>query len=141
MVSTQEENAALVRAFLINVVASGDTDALGIFLSEDAVDRRPVLDNEVESEMVGSRYWKALAVTDIQITVDNVVAADENVAIRGTLARHHRESLHDRESNRRSFEIAIAWFCRIENGQIVETWSLPDGSWLVEQLDAIPGGT
>lgn len=141
MVSTPEENAALVKELLTNVVASGDTDAVGIFLSEDAVDRQPVFGHGVGSEMVGSRYWKALAAADVQITIGDVVAADENVAVRGILTRHHRESVHDRKSIRRPFETAIVWFCRIENGQIVETWSLPDGQWLVEQLDASPGGT
>lgn len=140
MATTQEENAAVIREFLTSAVASGDTDALGIFLREDAVDRRPVLAHEVESEMVRARYWQALAAADIRITINDIVAADENVAVRGILTQHHRGSTHHRKSSRHSFETAIAWFCRIENGQIVETWSLPDGQWLVEKLDPTPGG-
>jgi predicted ester cyclase len=38
----------------------------------------------------------------------------------------------------RSFEIACAWFCRIENDRIAEIWSLPDGLGPLTQLDAVP---
>lgn len=141
MASTQEENAALVREFLTSVVASGDTDALGIFLSEDASDRRPVGDPGVGTDPVGAGYWRALATTDIRITVDDVVTADETVAVRGRLTRCHSASVHDSDPIRHPFEIGVAWFCRIENGHIAETWSLPDGQWLMAQLDVPPGGT
>ncbi len=141
MASTREENAALVREFLTSVVASGDTDALGIFLRQDAVDRRPVTDPGVRTDPGRAGYWRALATADIRITIDDVVTADETVAVRGRLTRCHRASMHDGDPIRHPFEIAVAWFCRIENGRIAETWSLPDGQWLMAQLDAPPGGT
>lgn len=141
MASTQEENAALIREFLTTVVAGGNTDALGIFLSGDSVDRQAVLDNRLDSEPVGTTYWSALAGADLNVTIDDIVAADEKVAVRGTVTGIHRESLVGGVPTGRSFEIAIVWFCRIENGQILEAWSLPSGSWLVGQLDALLEGT
>lgn len=141
MPSTQEENAALIREFLTTVVRGGDTDALGIFLSGDALDSQPVLDNRVDSERVGPTYWSALAAADLDITIDDIVAADEKVAVRGTITGIHRESLLDGIPTGGSVEFAIVWFCRIDNGQILETWSLPRGPWLVRQLDASLGRT
>lgn len=141
MESTPRENIALVREFLTTVVADSDTDALGIFLSGDAVDRQPVLDNRVDSGQVGATYWSALAAADLDITIDDIVATDEKVAVRGSVTGIHRGSPLAVVSTRRSIEIDIVWFCRIENGQIQETWSLPGESWLVGQLDAPLGGT
>lgn len=141
MVSTQQENAALVREFLTDVVAGGDTDALGVFLAEDAVDHQPVLEERWDSETATTTDWSALAAADVDITIDDVVAADDTVAVRGTVTGIHRESLVDLVPTGRSFEIAIAWFCRIENSRIVEIWSLPDRPALRRQLDGHPRGT
>lgn len=66
------------------------------------------------------------------------VVADERVAVRATVTGTHRESLVDLAPNGASFEIGYVWFGRIENGQIAEMWSLPDGLGLLQQLDAIP---
>ena len=42
MKTTREENAALVRRFLTDVVAGGDTDAVETLVTEDVADRNPV---------------------------------------------------------------------------------------------------
>ena len=64
--------------------------------------------------------------------------SSEKVAVRATATGTHRESLLDLAPTGRSFEIAYAWFCRVDDGQIAAIWSLPDGLGLLQQLDAIP---
>jgi len=113
MVATPRENAALVRGFLTDVVSGGDTDAVSAFL----------------------------AAGDVDITIDDVVAATDQVAVLGTVTGTHCESLMDLAPTARSFEIACAWFCRIEDGQIAAIYSLPDGLGLMQQVDAIPDWT
>lgn len=140
MASIHEENAALIREFLTTVVAGGDTDGLGIFLRGDSDIRHPVLDDRVDNDSM-ERYWSALAAANLTITIDDIVATDEKVAVRGTVTGIQRESLFDEVPTEGSFDIAIVWFCRIENGQILETWSIPSEPWLVRQLDAPIGGT
>lgn len=140
MVSTQDENAALVEHFLTTVVAGSDTDALDIFLTEDTGVQRSVGDRGRECGMAESTYWSALAAADIDIAIGTVVASDEAVAVCGTVTGPYRELVLDRTPNGCSFEISIAWFCWIENGYIVSTWSVPDGQWLVRQLGVLAGG-
>lgn len=139
MAPTREEHAALVGEVPTRVVTGGDTDALGIFLSENAVDRRPV-DTRTNGDTVGPTYWRALAATDIDITIEVVVATAEHVAIRGSVTSLRQESSPDVSPSSQPFEIAVAWFCRIEDSQIVETWSLPTGAWRLRQLETPPGG-
>lgn len=136
MVSASQKNAALVRRYLTDVVAGGDTDALGIFLTDDAMDYQPVLAERMDSKTEPSTYWCILAAADIDIAIDAVVAANDQVAVRGTITGTHCESLLDLVPTGRSFEIACAWFCRIKEDQIKEIWSLPDGLSLHQQLDA-----
>lgn len=141
MASTQEENAALVEEFLTTVVVGSDIEALDIFLIEDTGDQRSVEYCWLDCGMTESAYWSALATADIDIAIGNVVASDEAVAVRGTITGTHRELVVDWAPSRRSFEISVAWFCRIENGHIVRTWSIPHRPWLVLQLDVLPEGT
>jgi predicted ester cyclase len=136
MASTPEENAALIREFLTSVIAGGDTDALGIFLSEESADRHPGIDHMVDSESIGATYWNTLAAADLELSIDDIVATDEQAAVRGTVTGVHRESVLGEVPTESSFDIAIVWFCRIQNGRILDTWSLPSGSWLIRQLDA-----
>lgn len=134
MESTPRENAALVREFLTEVVAGGDTDALDIFLADDAVEYQPAVENEAGQAPANLVVCRVLAAADVAITIDDVVAAADEVAVRGTVTGTHRESLVDVAPTGRTFEISYAWFCTIENGQIAEIWSLPDGQGLLREL-------
>ena len=140
MKTTREENAALVRRFLTDVVAGGDTDAVETLVTEDVADRNPVFgpDRCSEQESVTGLGRNVLAASDVDIDIEAVVATDEQVAMRATVAGTHRESLMDLAPTDVSFEIVYAWFYRIENGRITEIWSLPDGLGLMQQLGVIP---
>lgn len=140
MAPTPQENAALVREFLSDVVAGGDTDALGMFLTDDAVHSRPGLASPTDVNHASAEEWLVLAGADVEISIEGVVAADDRVAIRGRVTGTHRESLMDLVPTGRSFAIAIAWFCRIEGGRIGEIWSLPDRLGLMRQLEAVSVG-
>lgn len=133
-----EENAALVRRFLMDVIAGGDTDAIDTFLSENVTDYNPVFENERTQEPVTTLGWRVLAGADIDIDIDDVIAAGDRVAVRGSVSGIHRESLMDLAPTGASFQIAYVWFCRIDNARISEIWSLPNGLGLMQQLGAIP---
>lgn len=137
MVPTTRENAALVRGFLVDVVAGGDTAAVDAFVAENAVSHNLVFGDGRDPEV--ALGWRVLAAADVDVTVEEVVASEDRVAVRGTVAGTHRESLMDLAPTGAPFEIAYAWFCRIEDGRIVEIRSLPDGLGLLGQLGVVPG--
>lgn len=138
MGATAEENAALVRRFLADVVAGGDTDAVDDFVSDDVVDHNLVFGDGEGRESVTALGWTVLAGADVDVELDEVVATAEKVAVLATVTGTHRESLMDLAPTGESFEIAYLWLCRIEDGRIDEIWSLPDGLGLMQQLGAIP---
>lgn len=139
MTTTREENAALVRRFLTDVVAGGDTDAVGVFLTDDVADHNLVFGadrgRECEATSLG---WSVLAGADVDIDIEELVAVGERVAVRATVMGTHRESLLDLAPTGMPFEIAYVWFCRIDRGRIAEIRSLPDGLGLLQQLGALP---
>jgi predicted ester cyclase len=69
------------------------------------------------------------------------VATDDQVDVRATVSGTHSEPLMGLAPTGRSFEIDYVWFCRIEEGQIAEIWSLPDGLGVMQQFGAVPGGS
>lgn len=140
MAPTTQENIALVREFLNEVVAGGDTDALDIFLSDEADDHQLVLDGGLRATSRSSTVSRVLAASDVEISIDDTVAAADRVAVRGTVTGTHRESLADVAPTGRSFAISFAWFFRVENGKIEEIWSIPDGLGLLRELNACPDG-
>lgn len=138
MVSTRRENAALVRRFLLDVVAGGDTEAVEGFLASDVVTTNLVFGDTHDSEMMTTLGWKVLAAADVDVTIQEVVSADDLVAVQATVTGTHRESLMDLAPTGRSFEIAYVWFCRIDDGRIVAIDSLPDALGLLQQVGALP---
>lgn len=138
MAPTPQENAALVRRFLTDAVAGGDVDGVGTFVTDGVVDHDPVFGDASAHEAVTAAGWSALAAATVEIDVEDVVATEDRVAVRGTVTGTDCGSLVDPASSGESFEIAYAWFCRIEDGKIAEIWSLPDGLGLVQQLGAVP---
>lgn len=138
MVTIPEKNAALVWGFLIDVVTSDDTEAVGTDLANDVVDHNLVFGEKRVQRPIMILGWRVLAAADIDIDVEDVVATEDTVAVRGPVAGTHQESLLDLAPTGASFEITFAWFCRIDGGRIAEIWLLPDGLGLTQQLGVIP---
>lgn len=138
MTSAPTENAALVRQSLTAVVAGGDTDAVEMFLTEDVDGQNLVFGDGQRQEAVIALGRRVLAGADVTVEVEDIVATDDRVAVQATVTGTHCESLPDVAPAKESFEIACTWFCRIDDGQITELWSLPDSLGLMEQLSAIP---
>lgn len=137
MGTTPQENAALVRRFLSDVVAGGDTDAVDAFVAEDLVEYNLVFGNGDGREGATELGWKVLAGADVDVAVEDAVATERKVAVRATVSGRHEESLMDLAPTGESFEIAYVWFCRVADDRIVEIWSFPDGLGLLKQLDAV----
>jgi predicted ester cyclase len=140
MTLTSREAEALVRRFLTDVVDGGDTDGVGVFVTDDVAEHHPTFRTYPGDESDGATAlgWTVLAGADVDVDIRSVVATNEEVAVRATVSGTHRESLLDLAPTGTSFEIAYAVFCRIEDGRIDEIWSLPDGLSLLGQLGANP---
>lgn len=134
---TPQENTALVRRFLSDVLVGGDTDASDAFVAEEAVDHNLAFRSDPDSDGVEDVGRAVLAAADVEVEPHDIVADEDVVAVRATATGTHRESLLDLTPTGGSFEIPVVWFCRVEDGQITEIWSLPDGLGLLRQLGAI----
>ena len=135
---TPKENTALVRRFLTDVVAGDDLDALDAFVTDDVVDHNLVFGTRRDRKPVARGRAMLAAVADIDVSIDELIAEGDTVAVRATVSGRHEGPLLDLAATGAPVEIAYVWFYRIDDGRIAEVWSLPDGLGLVHQLDAAP---
>lgn len=134
MPNTADENAALARRYLADVVAADDSSAADAFLTVDASVHDPVFG-------AGVTGWPSPTYDSIEVDVRDLVATDDRVAVRGIVRGSPRAPLDHLPSPDGRFEVAQSWFYRIEDGRIAELWSLPDGLNLVRQLGTLPDRT
>lgn len=138
MAGTHQENSALVRRFLTNVVGGGDTDAVPLFLTDDMDHHNLVFGESQDRDGATALGWRVLAAADIDLEIAEVVATEDCVAVRAVVSGTHRESLMEFSPTGASFEIDYAWFCQIDDSGISEIHSLPDGLGLMRQIGALP---
>lgn len=130
MTTRANENAALVRRYLADVVAADDRSAADAFLDTDATVHDPVFG-------AGAGGWLAPADGTVEVEVRDVVATADRVAVRGVVRSSHRTAPDRLPIAEGRFEIVQSWFCRVERGRIAELWRLPDGLGLLRQLGAL----
>ena len=145
MKPTRQERTAHVRHFLTDVVSDRDLNALEAFVTED-LDAHDLVFGDGGRSKAGSVHTMGQAVlgmaTDVAVTVDDLVADGDVVAVRATVRGDQERSLLTPAAPEGPFEVPCVWFFRFEGDRIAELWSLPDGLGLVQQvgvLDAGPG--
>ncbi|MFB6253552.1 MAG: ester cyclase [Halobacteriaceae archaeon] len=135
MSNPAQENEALIRRFLSDVVAGDDTAAIDAFTTKNFADHNLVVRKRNGSGQIQPFGLMALPTANIDITIEDIIATDDRVAVRTTVTGVHTGSLIDIGITGSAFEIAYVLFCKIEQGRIAEMWSLPDILSLVYQLD------
>lgn len=151
MVSTETEtpvpatDGELVEAFLTAFVG-GDYDAIENLVTDDCVLHQPrwPLDVEGKEAIVAKTRESAGMLADVEMTVQQMVAADDRVAAYVTASGRNVGPLGmgDREiaPTGRRFSVPQFGIYRVENGRIAEAWVLADALGMVEQLDNLPTG-
>jgi steroid delta-isomerase-like uncharacterized protein len=112
----------------------GDGDALRDLLSDDYCGHVHTLSgtDEQDAEALAARVEShAEAFEQVDYEIEDVVAADGEVAARVTMRAHHRETGRDAETT----GLVIL---RVKDGRIAEEWSSWDYLGLAEQLGLSP---
>ena len=75
---------------------------------------------------------------DARITVDEMVAEADIVAVRGKCSGTHRGEFEGLPPTGKSMQIQFQSMVRIVNGKIVELWEVDDMLSMMQQLGALP---
>ena len=133
-----EDNAALLRRMHAELLDSRDPSALDDFFADDFVSHSipPGLPPGVE----GVRSFFAMfreALPDVEVTIDELVAEGDKVAIATTIAGTHRGELMGIPPTGRRVSVMGLDLVRLRDGKIAEHRGLTDTVGLLRQLGPI----
>lgn len=139
---TREQNIEIVERGSIEVYEKGNLDVIDEVVSEDFVLHDPLTPEEIHGRDGLKDYVEANrdAFPDLNITIEQLVAEDDLVAVHFTFRGTHEGRIPDLDLEPTGAEIEIIGmeFDRIEDGKLVETRLLYDTLGFMQQVGAIP---
>ena len=132
---SDEANATLVRES-VEAFNAGDANKLLTIVAPDIV----IHYAEMPEPLHGRETWQhgfeliKRAFPDLEIHVDDLVAADDKVAVRLTLSGTHQGEFQGIPATGRTISFVSHEFYRVENGLFGEEWICSDMAALFAQL-------
>jgi predicted ester cyclase len=130
-----EENKALVRSGLEEIVNKGNIDAVDKFFAVDGIDH-----TAPPGSPPGFAFMKQLnnmlfaAFPDIQVNIEDLIAEGDKVVCRFTANGTHKGEFMGMPPTGKRFTITEIRIYRIAGGKCVEHWGLVDRMGMTQQL-------
>lgn len=134
-----EQNKALVRRFLEEVVNRGDTSRLEEFFTANPVDHTPFPGQPpgVEGIRQALNMIRA-AFPDMRVTIEDMIAEGDRVVVRSTITGTHRGDFMGLPPTGKRVSVMAIDITRVEGGKQAEHWGLFDRAELMDQVGEIP---
>jgi steroid delta-isomerase-like uncharacterized protein len=134
----REENIAAQEKFG-EAVNSGNLDLIDEVVATDSVDHDPAPDQEQGPK--GFKQFFGMmrtAFPDFEVSVDHMVADDDNVAIAYTVTGTHEGDFLGVAPTGNRISVRGCQIGRFRDGMLVERWGSSDELGILQQLDAEP---
>jgi steroid delta-isomerase-like uncharacterized protein len=134
-----EENKALARRFVAEVMNAGNLEAADQFIAPNLVVHNPVPGQAPGRE--GCKQTLATlrnAFPDLHFTIEDLLADGDKVMIRSTYRGTHRGELLGFPPTGEPVAVMGIDLLRIADGQIVEHWGTYDQMEMLHQLGVLP---
>lgn len=134
-----EENKALLRRGWEEILNKGNINALDQFYAENFVDHNafPGIPPGIE----GMRQTYNIifsALTNIHVTIDDMVAEEDKIVVRVTANGIHTGEFMGIPATGNRISVMEIRIYRIADGKIVEHWGLMDTASLMQQIGSAP---
>ena len=134
-----EENKAIWRRW-VEEMNKGKAAALAVMdeiLATDFVAHGALGDFDLENyKQHGDEYWDAFS--DIHMTIDDIVAEGDKIAVRWTWTGTHKGELMGIPPTGKKGSASLIDIVRIVGGKVVERWGIMDQAELMKQLGITP---
>lgn len=135
-----EQNEAVVRRFYDEVLNNGDMTALAGLVSADFVDHQPFPGQAAgRAGLQESLEAFRAAFPDLRYTIEDLIAAGDEVVVRSTWRGTNKGSFFGRPVTGTAVAVTDVDIVRIAGGQLVEGWGLSDEMALQRQLSGASG--
>ncbi len=117
------DNRAVARRFIAEVLGGGDFAALNALAAPECADHAETPGPATIAQFLVA--WRA-AFPDLAITIEDLTAAGDTVAVRWTLRGTHRGAFLGLPPTGQPLTVTGTEFYRLAGGQIVERWATVD---------------
>ena len=135
-----EENKALYRRFVEEVLNNKDLSAIDELVAEDFTDHSPpppgVPTGTEGLKLIFASYFKAFP--DLHVAIDLLMAEDDLVAAYHTVTCTHTGDFLGIPPTGKPVRVEEAHISRYANGKVVEHWIQMDMMNMMQQLGALP---
>ena len=134
-----EDNKALYRAFVEELINGKDTDVVDKFVAADIVDHNPAPGFPPGGE--GLKQMMTMffsAFPDLKSVTDGIIAEGDMVVGRHTTTGTHTGEFMGIPATNKQVSISEIHWVRIAGGKFVEHWGLSDDLGMMTQLGVIP---
>ncbi len=120
------------------VASQGKFDVLDEILADDFVDHDPAPDQGPGREGLKD-FFRTLrtAFPDLEAEVDEMMATDDEVALRYTIRGTHEGNFMGIAPTGRRIEAAAMQIARFEDGKATERWGITDQLGILRQIGAL----
>lgn len=135
-----EMNKAVVRRYHEEVWNNRRVDLLEEFIAEDfgEYDEQHVPGHN-SRDILGASISSALeALPDFQMTLHDIIAEGNRVAIRYTYTATHQGDLLGIPATGKHLKVSGAAIFRLDNGKITQFWGFNDNLGLMQQMGVVP---
>ena len=129
---TLEQNKAIVRGYLIDIVNKGDVAALDRYFSADVVFNGA---KGLEQQLARIRAIRS-AFPDHHLTIEDQIAERDRVVTRVIFEGTHQGEFIGAAPTGKQVRYSGIAIDRIADGKIVEMWHLADRAGLLQQIGA-----
>lgn len=131
-----EENAALVREYF-EAVWDDDTYRDDLVRDDYEIHVETHEERSYEEMKAATRAFHR-AFPDLEVTIEDVVAADDRVVLRYLFSGTHEKELKGIPPTGKAVEVVGVGIYRIEDGQLAEVWYVDDYLGFMQQLGVVP---
>lgn len=132
----ENENETVVRNML-KCVATGDTENVGKYVSENWVNHDPLLPplSGVEGAKQLAAIWKGFS--DMKYSIDDVLSQGDRVAMRFSMTGKHTGTVMGIPATGKTINITATGIFRVVDGKATDNWVNVDGLALMTQLGVV----
>jgi steroid delta-isomerase-like uncharacterized protein len=133
-----EDNKAVVRRFIDEIFVEGRPESVDELLTDDFVAHTWGTMEPGRDGLKAAIERVSAGLSDVSMTVDDVIAEGDRVAVRLTAAATQSGPLMGMPPSGKRYEIGEIHIFRLLDGRVAEHWHQADFTGMMRQLGAMP---
>jgi steroid delta-isomerase-like uncharacterized protein len=136
-----EENKAMFRRLMEEVVNKGNLDIVDELVAADVIEHEELLPGVPQNREGVKQFFTVFrsAFPDLQITIEDMIAEGDKVVVRSAMSGTHQGEFMGIPATGNKVAFGVIDIVRVADGKVAEHWGQTDAMGMMQQLGVIPG--